>query len=251
MEIIIGRQGTQKIAITDPTVSRMHCRVIVNGDGTYTLENLSQFGTIVDGVRVEKATIGPYSHIRMGNFSATLGDLLGVTPNSQRTLRAWDTPYFSNVGSAKDNRLSESGQSSVLSNQPSKLEPLTFNISYLRWIWEDYNKTNLEFAEKQRKINLIRGGLGIFTMCAMPMIYFFGAVGYALTGVGVLGNLYSFIGMRNSESAVERQKRQDEFDDAWVCPNPACGHTLPARNYRLLVRNHKSCPYCKCKYVER
>lgn len=106
-------------------------------------------------------------------------------------------------------------------------------------------------AESQRKTNLVRTGLGIFTMCAMPTIFFFGPVGYILTGIGVLGNIYSFVGMRNAETAEERQRRQDAFDDAWVCPNPDCGHSLLAKNYKLLVRNHQSCPYCKCKYVEK
>ena len=106
-------------------------------------------------------------------------------------------------------------------------------------------------AESQRKTNLVRTGLGIFTMCAMPTIFFFGPVGYILTGIGVLGNIYSFAGMRNAETAEARQKRQDAFDDAWVCPNPDCGHSLLAKNYKLLVRNHQSCPYCKCRYVEK
>lgn len=72
-----------------------------------------------------------------------------------------------------------------------------------------------------------------------------------MTGIGGIGFLYSLIGMRNAETAEERQRRQDEFDDAWVCPNPNCGHSLMAKNYKMLVRNHQSCPYCKCKYVEK
>ncbi|MDE6028154.1 MAG: hypothetical protein K2G23_08790, partial [Muribaculaceae bacterium] len=63
--------------------------------------------------------------------------------------------------------------------------------------------------------------------------------------------VYSFAGMRNAESAADRQRRQDAFDDAWVCPNPECGHSLMAKNYRMLVRNFQSCPYCKCKYIEK
>lgn len=40
MEIIIGRKGQQHIAITDLSVSREHCKLTSNSDGTYTLENL-------------------------------------------------------------------------------------------------------------------------------------------------------------------------------------------------------------------
>lgn len=237
MEIIIGRQGNQKTPITDLTVSRKHCRVTDNGDGTYTIENLSTSGTKVDGVDILRTTVKPNSRIQLGqSFSATLFELIGIPQANTKP----------NVQSA---RIKHSEQPASSSKVQSEVK--TFNISHLRRVWEEYNKANLEMAESQRKTNLIRTGLGIFTMCAMPTIFFFGPVGYILTGIGVLGNIYSFAGMRNAETAEERQQRQDAFDDAWVCPNPDCGHSLLAKNYKLLVRNHQSCPYCKCKYVEK
>ena len=49
MEIIIGRKGQQQITITDLSVSREHCKLTSNPDGTYTLENLSANGTFVNG----------------------------------------------------------------------------------------------------------------------------------------------------------------------------------------------------------
>ena len=235
MEIIIGRQGTQKTPITDPTVSRKHCKVTDNVDGTYTIENLSPSGTKVDGVDILRTTVKPNSRIQLGqSFSATLVELIGIPQ-----------PTMSN-----GSRLPNSEEKSSVKSKPQP-EVKTFNISHLRRVWEDYNNANIEMADSQRKTNLIRTGLGIFTMCAMPTIFFFGPVGYALTGIGVLGNIYSFAGMKNAETAEERQRRQDAFDDSWVCPNPECGHSLLAKNYKLLVRNHQSCPYCKCRYVEK
>lgn len=237
MEIIIGREGTQKTPISDQTVSRRHCKVTDNGDGTYVIENLSPSGTKVDGVEIIRVTAKPNSRIQLGqNFNSTLVELIGV-PQIATKPQTQSTPA----------RPATHGTSSP-KTQP---EVKTFNISHLRRVWEDYNNANIEMADSQRKTNLIRTGLGIFTMCAMPTIFFFGPVGYALTGIGVLGNIYSFAGMRNAETAEERQRRQDAFDDAWVCPNPECGHSLLAKNYKLLVRNHQSCPYCKCKYVEK
>lgn len=234
MEIIIGRQGTQKTPITDPTVSRRHCKLTVNPDGTYTLENLSPSGTKVDGVEIIRSTVKPNTRIQLGqSFSATVVELVGA-PSQPRVPTT----------SPPQNSATSQPQNSATS-QPQ------FNISHLRRVYEDFNRTNLEMAEKQRKTNLIRTGLGIFTMCAMPMIFFFGPVGYVLTAIGVIGNIYSFAGMRNAETPEERQRRTEAFEDAWVCPNPECGRSLPARNYKLLVRNHQSCPYCKCRYVER
>ena len=237
MEIIIGRLGTQKTPITDPTVSRKHCKVTDNGDGTYTIENLSPSGTKVDGVDILRTTVKLNSRIQLGqSFSATLVELIGI-------------PQEKTESNKQSVRINHSDQASP--SPKSQPDVKTFNISHLRKVWEDYNNTNLEMAESQRKTNLVRTGLGIFTMCAMPTIFFFGPVGYVLTGIGVLGNIYSFVGMKNAETAEERQRRQDAFDDAWVCPNPDCGHSLLAKNYKLLVRNHQSCPYCKCRYVEK
>lgn len=237
MEIIIGRQGTQKTPITDPTVSRKHCKVTDNGDGTYTIENLSPSGTKVDGVDILRTTVKPSSKIQLGqSFSATLVELIGI-------------PQTKTKSEVQYSRINHSEQQSP--SPKTQPDVKTFNIFHLRRVWEEFNNTNLEMAESQRKTNLVRTGLGIFTMCAMPTIFFFGPVGYVLTGIGVLGNIYSFAGLRNAETAEERQQRQDAFDDAWVCPNPDCGHSLLAKNYKLLVRNHQSCPYCKCKYVEK
>ncbi len=226
-EIIIGRKGNQVTPITDPTVSRHHCKVTVADDGSMTIENLSGSGTSVDGVEIIRKSVSKDSIVGLGpSFRAPLSALLG-------SLAASDKP------------------SSPPSKAPeAKTEPPKVTITHLRRVWEDYNNANLEIADKQRKINLVRTGLGIFTMCAMPTIFFLGPVGYVLTGVGVLGNIYSFAGMRNAETPAERQERQDQFDDAWVCPNPKCRRSLPARNYKLLVRNHQACPYCKAKYVE-
>ena len=238
MDIIIGRQGNQKTPIADPTVSRKHCKVTDNGDGTYTIENLSPSGTKVDGVDILRTTAKLNSRIQLGqSFSATLVELIGVPSVSPSTNRSSSTTKSSNANASK------------IKNQEQEVK--TYDISHLRNVWEDFNSTNLAMAEAQRKTNLVRTGLGIFTMCAMPTIFFFGPVGYVLTGIGVLGNIYSFVGMRNSETAEERQHRQEEFDDAWICPNPECGHSLMAKNYKMLVRNHQSCPYCKCKYVEK
>jgi pSer/pThr/pTyr-binding forkhead associated (FHA) protein len=80
MEMIIGRHGTQKINITDPTVSRQHCKLTSNNDGTFTLENLSNQGTKVDGVDVIRTTVKLDSKVQLSStFSVTVAELLGVT----------------------------------------------------------------------------------------------------------------------------------------------------------------------------
>ena len=239
MEIIIGRQGTQKTPITDPTVSRKHCKVTDNGDGTYTIENLSPSGTKVDGVDILRTSVKPNSRIQLGqNYSATLVELIGIPQEKTE----------SNKQSARINHSEQASPSPK--TQP---DVKTFNISHLRRVWEDYNNTNLELANQQRKVTLVRSATPIFTIGSglLASMTTIGPIGWIMTGIGGIGFIYSLIGMKNSETAEERQQRQDAFDDAWVCPNPDCGHSLLAKNYKLLVRNHQSCPYCKCRYVEK
>lgn len=230
-EIIIGREGNQACPITDRTVSRRHCKLTVSDDGSMIIENLSGAGTKVDGLDIIRKAVNPDSIVQLGpNFSARLSDLTG--PLASPGL----TPQGSSSLGAKP------GQ--------EQQQPQTVSISHLRRVWDDFNDTNIAIADKQRKINLVRTGLGIATMCTLPLMYVLGPYALVITGVAVVGNIFSFAGMRNAETPARRQQRQDAFDDAWVCPNPDCGRSLPARNYKLLVRNYQSCPYCKAKYVE-
>lgn len=230
-EIIIGRHGTQATPITDMTVSKQHCRLTINDDGSWTLENLSQNGTKVNGTEIVKAKVTPKSRVQLGpQFTATLGDLIG-------TLSSPSQPQSASGPSA------QAAASSAASVK-------AFDISHLRDVWESYNQANINMLEQQRKVNLVRTGAAVFTMgSAVVATLVTGPLGLVMTGIGLIGNLYSFVGMKNAETAEERQSRQEAFDDAWVCPN--CGHSLMAKNYKLLVRNYKACPYCKCRYVEQ
>ena len=186
MEIIIGRNGNQKTPITDPSVSRKHCTVTVNPDGTFTLENLSKYGTKVNGNEIIRTTVNLNSRLQLGpTFSATLVELIGnplAETASKATNKAKNSPF---------------PQSSV--PQTPTLEPKTFNISHLEHVWDDFNGTNIKMATKQRQVNLVRTGAAVFTMSvAIIASLTTGPVGWILTGTGILGNIYSFVGMKNA-----------------------------------------------------
>lgn len=128
----------------------------------------------------------------------------------------------------------------------------TFNIAHLEVVWNDYHDALRDLRERQKRVNLIRTGCGIFTMCAMPCIAFFGTVGYILTGIGVLGNIYSFIGLKNDNTADEQERIAERFQERYVCPNPECNKYLGILSYKLLKKQYSMhCPYCKCEYVEK
>lgn len=229
MEIIIGRQGNQKMPISDLSVSRKHCKVTIDSDETYTIENLSDAGTFVDGVEIIKTKVSPSSRIRLGqSFTATLSELIGTQAHTSPSASP-KPPKPSAAGSDKKE----------------------FNISHLKIVWDNYAEGRRQLRTRQRKVNLVRSGCGIFTMCAMPCIYFIGpVVGCILTGIGILGNIYSFVGVKNDDSDEACQQLRDKFEDNYICPNPACRKPLPDVAYRRFVKIYSSCPYCKCKYVE-
>jgi pSer/pThr/pTyr-binding forkhead associated (FHA) protein len=80
MEIIVGRKGQQRAAITDLSVSREHCKLTSNADGTYLLENLSANGTYVDGRSVVRSVVTADTVIQLGaTFKIIVKDLLPVT----------------------------------------------------------------------------------------------------------------------------------------------------------------------------
>lgn len=230
-EIIIGREGNQAVAITDRTVSRRHCKLTVNPDGSMILENLSGSGTKVDGIEIIRKAVRPDSIVQLGpQFRMRICDLVG---------------HVSSTGQS-------TGTASAAAPKPGQKqpEPPEVNISHLRRVWEEYNSTNLMIATEQRKINLIRAALGIATMCTLPLMYILGPEALIITGVAIVGNIYSFVGIKNAETPQQRQERQDDFDALWVCPNPRCHRSIISKNYKLLVRNYQSCPWCKAKYVE-
>ncbi len=126
-----------------------------------------------------------------------------------------------------------------------------FDISHLEGVWTDFQEEKIKIQEKQKNINLVRSGCGLFTLCAMPCIHWFGPVGYVLTGIGVLGNLYSFIGLKNDNTTEKMEKLNEKFQDRYVCPNPDCKKFLGNISYKLLKKQYSMhCPYCKSEYVE-
>ena len=66
MEIIVGRKGQQRTPITDLSVSREHCKLTSNMNGTYTIENLSANGTYIDARSVIRSVVTPDTIIQLG-----------------------------------------------------------------------------------------------------------------------------------------------------------------------------------------
>ena len=224
MTIIVGRgrsKATQRIEISDPTVSREHCHLTDNGDGTYTLQNVSPQGTIVDGKQVVKTTVTPSTRITLSpTTTVSVADLL------------------------------------PLPKQQPKPELKTYDISHLEEVWNTYHNTNLNIQIRQRNINLLRSASPMFTIGSGAIATLAKTMGwgdaifgvtivFTVVGLGLM--VYSFLKGLNDNSILEKEKAAERLMHDYVCPNPDCHHYMGNQPYKV-IRQHKKCPWCKSQF---
>ena len=219
MEVIVGKQGNQRIPITDEFVSRKHCRITSNGDGTYIIENMSQNGTYVDGRKILKTKVSADSVIQLGpNFSIKVSELLPVTR----------TDNNSNISKE-------------------------YSIKPLEQIWDNYHESILALGAKQHKLGLLFRIPMILSICSGILTAVVGSDLRLVTGVlGVLSLIvliYGSIKYSNFKYNKEKDILDNAFQEKYRCPNPDCNHTLE-RPYKILCQD-KSCRFCHCKYTTK
>lgn len=221
----IGAPGSVPASVSrcKPAEGVAHAKITVDQNGNMVLSNMkSQNVTYVNGSEIASKRISSTNSVELGKdrFSISLPEVLEIA---------------------------------------RKIVTVTqFNISHLERIWNDLQAKRKEIQAKQKKINLVRSGCGLFTLCAMPCIFMFGPVGYVLTGIGIVGNLYSFVGLKNDNTSDVIDQLNEEFQLRYVCPNPHCNKFFGFISYKLLknqLRSHKDqkmyCPRCGCELVEK
>ena len=242
IEIVIGRDGSTsqlKISIgqqsklfgaqgsVPQTVSRQHCSITVNDNGTFTLKNLKlQNVTFVNGQQVDTKIIKENDTIVLG-------------PN--KYLVSWNT---------------------LKSVIPAKAEVVS--IEPLKKIWDRYQLENekveirkQQLAIKKQKQNLLRGLTGIFIPLAIVLSVFAGGrdnplfiLLYSLPGIiTLMMTISQYNNIKEDESSIisdrEQKKERDlRFRRDYSCPK--CGKYL-SMPYDVLER-YDSCPYCKVKF---
>ena len=244
MTIIVGRgrsKATQRIDIDDPTVSREHCWLTDNGDGTYTLQNKSQQGTFVDGRQIIKTQVTPETFIKLSD--TTIVKVADLLPLKQAV-----APPVTGVK-----------QVATPPIQPKQPEVPEYSIKHLRIVWNEYHDKQLEIKNNQRTINLLRSASPMFTLGSGAIATLAKTMGWGdaifgltivMTIIGLGLMVYSFIKGFNDKSIEEQDKATEEFQHKYVCPNPKCNHFMGNQSYHL-VRQNKTCPWCKCKYNEQ
>ncbi len=214
-----------------PAESIAHAKITVDQSGNMVLTNMkSRNATYVNGSEIASKRILPTNTVELGKDRFNI-NLPVVIETAKKIVGGGATP--------------PPPPTSVV------------NIKHLERVWLHYHDSLKHLREKQKKVNLIRSGCGIFTMCAMPCIFFLGPIGYALTGIGVIGNIYSFVGLKNDNTSEEQERLAEEFQDSYVCPN--CGKFLGNISYKMLKKqivspkDHKMhCPQgCGAEFIEK
>ena len=231
MEIVVGRRGDQKISITDTTVSREHCKLTSNADGTFTLENLSQNGTFVDGRSVIRSIVTQDTVIRIGaTYTVVIKDLLPVMQQASSS--------------------SQPEQTSKNTVDPKESE-YKLEFQKLKAVYESYSAEKLAIQKETARNNFYR-------MLPMGLV---ALVGLGATAIPALGNVAPYIGIAGvgllaysliksfsgtNETPEKLQALPDRFKIDYVCPK--CKNFLGDIPYESL-KNKKVCNFCKCKWV--
>lgn len=231
MEILIGKQGNQCMPITDEYVSRKHCKLTSNGDGSFTLENLSQNGTFVQGRKIIKTKVNSDTVIQLGpNYKIKVADLL-----PQKT-------------SATNN-----------STSPSSTSTKEYSLKPLKKVWEEYDNRMTAIQQEQKTTTLLRSASPMFTLGSGAIAGLARGLGWGdeifgltliMTVIGLILMVYSFWKGYKDNSIDERKEATKYLQDHYLCPNPDCRHFVGMKDYNIL-RQDKNCPYCKCKYTDK
>lgn len=240
MEIIIGREeGARRLhCIADgrefnvgqagcvPTsVSRKHCKIIINGN-SMSIENLKpQNVTYVDGNQVFSKTITATSKIQLGNEKCTI-------PLQQILQLATGKP--------------------AVSVQPPQKEVLTKSLKPLEDVWTEYERRKLQIQNDAAKAANMSRLQGILSMCGMCIGFIPGidqTFRIIIVVAALLVAVVFFIkGMSNNSVQAQLQELENEYADKYKCPNPACGKPFGNMPYRQL-KFTKQCFACGCKYT--
>ncbi len=229
MEMIIGRKGQQKIAITDVTVSREHCKLTSNADGTYTLENLSANGTFVEGKSIVRTVVTPDTIIQLGNsYTVRISDLIGKEEMPKPAL-------------PKNNNVEDGHRCKA-------------QFQHLKAVYDKYYETKIAMQREANLKNFYRSLPTAITTILFALSMFVGDSSFLVQARPFIGiAMMLFIGI-TTVSVYNGQKEMPEKMEAlnkqfmidYVCPK--CGNFLGFIPFEVLV-NKKMCGYCKCQWV--
>lgn len=240
MEIIIGREeGARRLhCIADgrefnvgqagcvpASVSRKHCKIIINGSNM-SIENLkAENVTFVDGNQIFSKGITATSKVQLGDekYSVPLQQIISLATGKPATTGG--------------------GQ------QPQAPE---FSLKPLGPIWKEYDRRRLEIQEEAAKSANRQRLQGILSMLGMCIGFIPGidqSIRIVIIVAALLVAVYFFY-KGSTDTSIQRKLHdlEDEYAGKYNCPNPKCGKPFGNVPYRQIEHN-KQCFACGCKYT--
>lgn len=224
--------GQKSFAVGSPesvpkSVSRSHCLLTVefSDDAKRTVKSIIiknvkiQNTTYVDGLEIEQKAIKENSLVQLG-FERYKLDVPAIVAKLRLLL-----PEI-------------------------KIE---YSILPLKNVWEEYDRTKLAITTSSVKSANRQRLQGILSMFGMLVGFIPGVpttFRVVIIGAALVMAVYFFVKGSVGDPVHKRLHDLDEdFRKRYVCPNPECHHYLGQTPYDVL-RQNKSCGYCKCKYYE-
>lgn len=192
------------------SVSRQHCTLSINDDGTMRINNLNPNNlTYVNGVAVISKIITRDDKVELGTDHFVLN---------------WEWI--------------------------EQAMPKVADIRPLQTVWENYNKSTRELAQSTQRFQVIRGIVPVFTMSAVLIGYISGGRGgvfYFIYGLVIaLTIIFSYKAWKDiAKNDLRREEIKDRFTHDYCCPQ--CGYFFGFTDYHILSRNMDNCPKCKTK----
>lgn len=139
----------------------------------------------------------------------------------------------------------------------AEVAPRTYDISFLKDVWEDYHQQRMKIQIQQGRFNAIRSLTGLVSMASMAAAIFEGGKdggGMSLRmALYIAAALFTFVAFVisyvNASKVPQKQDRIDkDFRARYVCPNDKCRHFMGNQPYDVLSQATQ-CPYCKVKFT--
>ena len=240
-QITIGREGNQPFTITDEYVSRQHA--------AFTYDEATGAMTLTDKSRPEVGTF-----VKMGN---TYQKVSQCRVDASTEVRLG--PYFIfRIGQLLPPPQPTAGQLANAMRTASVQQPAKEDISYLRKVAENYEKTKLQLEQKQASINNLRtlslvgsfAGGGISAIIPKVMgdsqdlyVLLIGPV----IAVVFLVVLMMYCSKVSREIIVKKNKNEKNYKISFCCPK--CHVPFSGKLYENILAEGR-CPKCKIPFYE-
>ena len=198
------------------SVSRTHCHVVIDNDGTIMVEDITP-----------------------NNF---------MYVNGQDCKRKENLSFSDTIELGPDRyRLELEDIVKALSSQQS------FNISALKEVYDSFQKEKLDIQIRERRFNALSALPGILSMLSFGVAFCFqdNSRVYMMFIAALFAIVFALIRLLNAKKIPHKTRdMEDSFREKYVCPNPVCGRFLGFIPYKELLKN-KTCPYCKSTFTEK